>query len=286
VWPLWIIGNHEATVADGIIYVEGGHDYSPPLYKGAQIYAVNATSGQLIWSNLGFMTSGDLAISDGVMVGISSYDNQIYAYGMGRSATTVTAPATAIPLGTQVLIQGTVTDQSPGQTGLGIPAAGTPAIADQYQSLWSQYLWMQQPMPTNATGVPVTLTAVDPNHNTQNIGTVTSDITGKYAISWTPPVPGVYTITASFAGTNSYYSSKDETHIVVSAATAAAQPIQTPTITATPPPTATPTASPTVTITPVPPPSSAGIPTTYIVIAVIAVIVVVAAAALAFRRRK
>ena len=144
---------------------------------------------------------------------------------------------------------------------------------------------MQKPMPTNATGVPVTLTAFDPNGNTENIGTVTSDITGNYAISWMPPVPGLYTITATFAGSNSYYSSSSETHITVSKAVAA-QPQQTPTQTATSPPTATPTASPQVTTTPVPPPSSPGLPTTYIVIAVVAIIIVVAAAALALRRRR
>ncbi len=52
--PLWIIGNYEATVADGILYVETGHDYGPPLFSGAKIYALNATTGEPIWDILNF----------------------------------------------------------------------------------------------------------------------------------------------------------------------------------------------------------------------------------------
>ena len=153
---------------------------------------------------------------------------------------------------------------------------------------WMQYLYMQQPMPSNATGVPVTLTALDPNGNTQNIGTVTSDVDGIFMTAWTPPVPGVYKITATFAGSNSYFAPHAETGMVVAKASAATVPTATPAPTATTPPTVTPTPSPSpqVTATPVPAPSSPGIPTTYIVIAVVAIIIVVAAAALALRRRK
>ena len=110
-----------------------------------------------------------------------------------------------------MLIQGTVTDQSPGQTCLGIPAAGTPAISDASMSDWMAYLYMQQPKPTNATGVPVTLSVFDPNNNTYAIGTTTSDVNGHFGLMWTPPVPGYYTITATFAGSNSYYGSTAET---------------------------------------------------------------------------
>ena len=41
--PLWIIGNAEGTLAGGVFYVETGHNYGPPLFSGAQIYAINAT---------------------------------------------------------------------------------------------------------------------------------------------------------------------------------------------------------------------------------------------------
>jgi hypothetical protein len=84
-------------------------------------------------------------------------------------------------------------------------------------------------MPTNAHGVPVTIDAVDPNGNFVHIGDATSDSSGKYGFAWTPPsVPGTYTIIATFAGSEAYYSSSDETTaIVVDApvATPAATPL-------------------------------------------------------------
>jgi hypothetical protein len=208
--PLWIIDHSAATVAGGVIYVETGHNYGPPLFSGAQIYAINATTGHEIWQFLNFASTGSLPVVDGYMLSLNSYDNQIYAYGKGNTATTVnTAPA--INSNTQVLISGSVTDQSPGQTCLGIPAAGTPAISDASMSAWMEYLYEQSPEPTNATGVPVTLTDIDPNGNSYVIGTTTSDITGHYSYTFTPTVPGTYTIIATFGGSNSYYSSTAET---------------------------------------------------------------------------
>ena len=52
-------------------------------------------------------------------------------------------------------------------------------------------------MPTNAKGVTVKLSVYHPNENTYDIGTATADIKGNYALSWTPPVPGVYAVTAT-----------------------------------------------------------------------------------------
>ena len=286
----WPLNNPPPVSADGKIFVSAGHGYNPPVFKGAKMYCVNATNGNLLWSLLGFHTYNGILVADGFLVAYNSYDAQIYCYGKGRTATTVSASPKVSALGNNVLIEGTVTDQSPGQTCLGVPAAGTPAISDASMSPWMEYLYEQQPKPTNATGVPVTLTAIDPNGNMQNIGTVTSNILGNYAIAWTPPVPGVYTITATFSGSNSYFSSQAGTAIDVSKAPVAQASVATPAPAATPPPTVTttpsPTASPQVTATPAPAPSSAGVPTTYIVIAVVAIIVVVAAAAIALRRRK
>ena len=51
--------------------------------------------------------------------------------------------------------------------------------------------------PTNATGVPVTLQAVDPNGNVINLGTVTSDQNGIFKQLWTPEIAGEYTINAT-----------------------------------------------------------------------------------------
>ena len=276
-------GNYQlstAAVADGKIYmISGEHSPTKPLWRGSYLRCINATDGTEIWKIQDFNMG--LGVADGYIVTGNSYDDRMYSIGKGPSATTVTASPAIIATGSAVLIQGTVTDQSPG-------AKDTPAIADASMEQWMEYLYMQQAMPTNATGVPVTLTAIDPNGNTQNIGTVTSDILGNYAVTWKPPVPGLYTVLANFAGTNSYYGSLEETHFAVGAAAVAAVPAS-PQATATPS-TATPgqtvTPSPQVTTTPIPPPSSPGVPTTYIVIAAVAIIAVVAAAALALRRRK
>ena len=123
--PLWIIGNFEATVADGVFYVETGHDYGPPLFSGAKIYALNATTGEPIWDILNFASGSSLPVTYGYMLSFNAYDNQIYCYGKGQTATTVTTDP-VINSNTEVQISGTVTDQSPGQTCLGIPAAEHP----------------------------------------------------------------------------------------------------------------------------------------------------------------
>ena len=199
------------VIADGKVFAASSIQYGDPLYRGAKLYAINAQTGQKIWSVGGFFTSG-MAVADGYLVGFNGYDNQIYCFGKGQSATTVTATP---GVGNAVTIQGTVTDQSQGKTCLGIPAAGTPAISDDSMSNWVAYLYEQQTKPTDAKGVTVKLTAVDSSGNPTVLGTATSDITGNYALSWTPPASGLYTITASFDGSGSYFSSSAETHITV-----------------------------------------------------------------------
>jgi hypothetical protein len=79
---------------------------------------------------------------------------------------------------------------------------------------WMQYLYQQRPMPVDAKGVQVHLTAVDPNGNYQDIGYATSDIAGNYGFSWTAPVPGTYQVTATFEGTNSYAGAFATTYFV------------------------------------------------------------------------
>ena len=144
---------------------------------------------------------------------------------------------------------------------------------------------MQQPKPTNVTGVSVTLSVFDSNNNTYTIGATTSDIKGNFAFVWTPPNPGLYRVTATFAGSNSYYSSDAETSFVVSVAASAAVVTPTTAPTQTAAPTSTPTqTSPSPSVAPQP---TSGIPTTtYIAIAAAVVIIAVLAAALVLRRRK
>jgi hypothetical protein len=66
----------------------------------------------------------------------------------------------------------------------------------------------------NATGVPVTLSYIDPNNNTYTIGSTTSDINGHYSYAFTPDVSGSYTVIATFGGSNSYFASSGETSML------------------------------------------------------------------------
>jgi hypothetical protein len=278
-----------SAIADGKVYLTSSeHSPSKPLWRGSSLRAIDATNGTQLWK-IDLWSGGGLLVADGYLVALNDYDGQIYTFGKGLSATTVSVPTTAVPMGTPVLIQGTVTDQSPGQTCLGIPAAGTPAIADSNMSAWMQYLYMQQSKPTTATGVKVHLTATDPNGNFQDLGTTTSDINGNYAFQYNPPVPGTYNIKASFDGTNSYFNSEGATYLLVTPAPSpAVKPTTAPTTVPTSIPTSVPTTSaPTSPSPSIAPPPTSGIPTvTYVAIAAAVIIIVVVAAAIALRRRK
>ncbi|MFW6117844.1 MAG: hypothetical protein ACOC6G_04585, partial [Thermoproteota archaeon] len=95
---------------------------------------------------------------------------------------------------------------------------GVPAMSDDDMQEWMEYVYMQQPKPEGAEGVPVKLTAVDSEGNTVDIGTVTSDTSGVFKKMWTPETQGGYTITATFEGSDSYWGSSAEAAIGVGAA--------------------------------------------------------------------
>ena len=99
-----------ALIADGKIYV-GTHEHSAdtPLYKGEKVKALNATTGEEIWSMSGWGYPMTFAAADGVLIYWNNYDGQIYAIGKGPSALTVEAPKAAIDLGSSLIISGTVT---------------------------------------------------------------------------------------------------------------------------------------------------------------------------------
>jgi hypothetical protein len=279
-YPLSSVG---FSIADGKLYVcSGEHSPSMPLWRGGGMWCVDAQNGSLLWKITGWF--GYPVIADGYLVALNAGDMQLYCFGKGQTATEVSAPDVATPKGAPVMIKGAVTDQSPGTTCLGIPTAGTPAVSEESMSSWMDYLYLQRPMPTNTTGVTVHLTVIDPNNNFQEIGTVKSDAKGNYATSWNPPVPGLYKVTATFAGSNSYFSSDAETSFVVSAATAASVVTPSPSQTV-------PTSTITQTISPSPSPAvqppTSGMPTmTYIAIGAAVAIIVAVAAALILRRRK
>jgi hypothetical protein len=276
-YPLYV-----SAIADGKIYLYSSeHSPNTPQYKDARVRCVDAKTGEELWTLMSWYAIGSFGesgspIADGFLTYLNTYDMQIYTIGKGPSATTVTASPKVAASGSTILIEGTVTDQSPGGK------VGTPAISDENMGKWMEYLYMQKPQPTDAKGVQVKLTAIDPNGNTVNIGSTTSDTDGKYGIMWTPQIEGKYTIVANFDGSNSYYGSHDSTSIGITAAQAT--PTETPT------PTTTPTITPSATVTASPSPvpnTGSGLGTEiYIAIAAAVVIAIVAAAALLLRKRK
>jgi hypothetical protein len=143
---------------------------------------------------------------------------QVYCLGKGPSATTVAASPKVSVHGNNVLIEGTVIDTAAGTAQKEQAARfpnGVPAVSDASMGQWMEYVYMQKPIPTNATGVTVSLDTLDPNGNFVHIGTPTTDTSGLYSYAFTPEVPGKYTIIATFAGSESYWGSYAETAIDV-----------------------------------------------------------------------
>ncbi len=264
------------TIADRTVYCTADeHSSDGVLWRGSQLWAIDIDTGELKFSVSGMYRHP--IVVDGILVALNSYDGQAYAFGKGPSKTTVAAPQIAVPKGTAVMLTGTVTDQT-------TATKDTPAISDADMSEWMEYLHMQKVIPQDAKGVEVTLTAVDPNGNSQTIGTTTTNIAGSYGITWTPPVEGQYTITATFAGSNSYGGSYDMTYFVVGPAAAVPQPTATAEPTAAP--TLAPTAAPTVSPSVVPEPEAAPSTDIYIIAAAAAVIIIVFAVAAVFLRKR
>ncbi len=224
-----------AAVADGKVYAfNNEHSPNSPLYKGYSIYCIDAYTGEEIYKMLGWagQTGGrglsTSILAAGFLVYYSYYDNQIYCVGKGPSATTLEAAPKVIPKGSNVLIEGTVIDQSPGtrqnEQAMRFPD-GVPAVSDESMDEWMEYVYMQKPCPEDVTGVQVKLTAVDPNGGTVDIGTVTSDGTGMFKKMWTPPDEGEYTIIATFEGSEAYWTSYAETAVGVGPAPTPETPI-------------------------------------------------------------
>jgi outer membrane protein assembly factor BamB len=231
------------AICDGKVYAfNNEHSPNSPLYKGYSIYCINATDGTEIYKMLSWsgQTGGQglstQILADGTLVYYNYYDNQLYAVAKGPSRTTVTASPKVSFNGDKVLVEGTVTDISVGTKQTEQAARfpdGVPAVSDASQSAWMEYVYMKQQRPTDATGVPVLISVLDPNGNYVTVGTTTSDSNGAFKLAFTPEVTGTYTVIASFAGSGSYYGSSSETGIFV----------DTPAATATPQPTAAPSAA-------------------------------------------
>lgn len=207
--PMYNFGSG-MRIVDGKIYVANAvHSPQMPLERGWGVHSIDALTGKRVWRvSIASHTHAEAAtgyVHDGYFTFFGG-DGIMYVFGKGKSATTVASPSTEVQVGQKFTITGSVLDMSPAQS-------GTAAISEQDMSAWMEYLHRQRAKPTNATGVTVDLTALDPNGNMINIGQATSNTDGTFGFSWTPEVPGLYQIAAKFAGSASYGSSTASTYL-------------------------------------------------------------------------
>ena len=208
--------NGGGWIADGKLYTFNiEHTPCQPLTRGYRLHCINATTGKGIWNITGMMAVGATfgtvlgSMADGYLMTSNGYDGYQYCFGKGKSQTTVNASPKTTAKGSQVLIEGTVLDQSPAQP-------GTPCVAKESMTVWMEYLHMQKPCPSDVKGVPVTLTAIKSDGKVIDLGTVTTNgFYGTFSFAWTPPDEGTYTIIACFMGDESYGSSSAATAITV-----------------------------------------------------------------------
>ena len=205
--------NSDGDISDGKLFIANSeHTTTWPITRGWGFHAINITTGELVWKLNNPLSYG--AVADGDFVAANSWDGYMYVIGKGKSATTVTAPDTAVPLGTGVLIKGTVLDLSPAQ-------AGTACVSKESMSLQMEYLHLSMPQGglfnnETITGVPVLLTAIGADGAVIDLGTSTTNgYSGVFDFAWTPPKEGTYQIIASFTGDDSYSSSISTTAVAV-----------------------------------------------------------------------
>ena len=223
-------------IADGKVYL--GHvEHSPvdPRPRGAPFICLDVETGEEIWRIDDLRQTcwgGKATIGDSIIALQDTYDQRIYAIGKGPCKTTVTASPKVSVYGSSVLVEGMVTDISPGTEDYALTARfphSVPAVSDANMSEWMQYVYMQFERPADIVGVDVTISVIDPNGNSYEVGTTTSDASGMFKASFVPLVPGEYTVIATFEGSNSYYGSFAETAInVEEAPTTTPEPTPTP----------------------------------------------------------
>jgi hypothetical protein len=220
------------------MYLDGSTGWAGqtvPIRRDSALICVDCDTGKTVWRLEAYPNpegSCKVVLSDSRIIYLDAHDDNIYQLGKGLSATTISAPQNDPILGSSVTITGTVTDQT--NTGrintagsVDFILKGTPAIGDDSMEAWMEYMFQQRPKPTNATGVPVLLTAVDPNGNYITIGNVTSDNSGVFGCNWIPKVPGTYHIMATFSGSNAYGPSSSQTYMSVADREATPSPYPT-----------------------------------------------------------
>ena len=177
------------VIADGIYYTYSiEHSPSAPLTRGWDYISSQRYYRCLNRAHPSPMLPG--VISDGYLTAVNFYDGNQDVFGKGQSATTISATQTAITQGQSIVITGTVIDKSPATTTSLRYATGVavPCVSDASMGDWMAYLCQQAQIPATATGVPVSIDAVDPNGNNVHIATVTSDTSGTFNYVWTPDI--------------------------------------------------------------------------------------------------
>ncbi|MEM3377585.1 MAG: hypothetical protein QW674_01400 [Candidatus Bathyarchaeia archaeon] len=220
-WWGWI-----TLIADKKLYVGHlEHSAEQPLPRGAPFVCLDADTGEVIWRVNGMFRAtrwgGNAVIGDSIIATMDTYDQRVYAIGKGPSKTTVEASPEIATHGSKILVKGMITDISPGTKDpiltMRFPH-GVPAVADESMSDWMLYVYKQFECPANVKGVEVIIEVLDPNNNYYEVGRTTTDGTGFYKLTFTPPVPGEYTIIARFAGSKAYYGSYAETAVFIAEA--------------------------------------------------------------------
>ena len=227
--------------ADGKIYM-GTTEHSPvqPLTRGGPFACVDCETGEEVFRADGLFRQTDwggrAVIGDSIIATMDTYDQQVYGIGKGPTATAVAASPKVSVNGDSVIVEGMVTDVSPATTEYALSARfpnGVPAVCDANMSNWMLYVHKQFERPADVIGVDVTIMVLDPNGNSYDVATATSNADGYYSSVFTPAVPGKYTIIASFSGSNAYYGSSAQTAInVEECPTTTAEPTPTPASTA------------------------------------------------------
>jgi hypothetical protein len=226
------------SISNGIIYTATNeHTIPNPLYKGCTYRALDATTGEEIWQLSGYPSEwanpgSAWATADGYLTCMNGLDNNIYSIGRGPSVTTVSAPHAGLSFGQSVVISGTVMDISAGtkqDQQAAVFANGVPCASDAIMKDWMGYVYQQKAFPTNFQGVEVTIDVLDSNNNYRTIGTTTTEASGNFRFTWTPDIPGDFTVIATFAGTNGYWPSYAEDGFTVMEELAATpEPTQAP----------------------------------------------------------
>jgi hypothetical protein len=230
-WWGWI-----TLIADGKIYLGTcEHSAENPLPRGAPQVCINASNGAEIWRINGMFRNtrwgGNGVIGDSIIATMDTYDQRIYAIGKGPTQLSVISPTISADAGKSFIIQGSITDISPGTNTDALQMRfpnGVPAVSDASQSAWMLYVYKQFECPANAAGVPLAISVIDENGNYRTVGTTTSDATGHYSFAWLPDISGSYTVYVTFAGSAAYFGSSAVASFYSDEPVATATPMPTP----------------------------------------------------------